>query len=437
MTFNPAWDTISANGIVNPLDANIDVNDNEIIGKSGSPGGNTVIRGGPSTGGGNDGADVNIYGGTSANDLGGNINLYGGAGDGDGGTVNVRPGPYRTWFRVYAINNTDYVGFQCANSPASAIDYTWPAADPTTGQVLSAAAPVVGPTATTSSLSWVTRLANISEDSSPQLGANLDLAGYEIVTADDSGFGVTIKGGQITTGGGAGLGVLVRGGFIGSGATTITAGAVTMQGGTNNRNSGTAIGGAAQVQGGAATNALLTSGQGGPAQIRGGDGRTLGGNVSLQPGRDTGDDSLPGIIEMRGPTSSNTGARIRMFEANNSGGQYWEYQMVDTLSGNLTVPMQETVTRYTAGTHLLPANQPKIVVDASGGVVTLNLHAASFPRPFELTIKRIDNSTNAVTINAIGGDTLEGVTNGSISLTSQYQSVTVSNETATSDWWIF
>ncbi len=317
MAFNPAWNTIAANGVVNPLGANIDVNDYEIIGKSGSPGGDTVIRGGPSTGGGNDGADVNIHGGTSANDLGGDVNLYGGAGDGDGGTVNVRPSPYRTWFRIYAIGGTDYVGFQCGNSPASSIDYYWPTADPTDGQVLAAGAPSVGPTATTSGLSWVTAARNpMTADlntndfniigkpaaTASSAGSDLDLIGGAGGATTGDGGGVTITGGSATSGDGGGVTIT---GQNAAGTGNSSGGDVTIDAGNS---VGTTVGAAVNITAGDSTTTT-----GGLVLIKGGDGGggEGAGTVTVEGGDSTALGTRGGPVYIRGGAVPSGGSTNR------------------------------------------------------------------------------------------------------------------------------
>lgn len=72
--------------------------------------------------------------------------------------------------------------------------------------------------------------------------------------------------------------------------------------------------------------------------------------------------------------------------------------------------------RTITGSEVLTNGDRVIWVDASGGAVTLTLPAAS--NKIRLSICKIDGSANAVTINAAGGEAIEG--GSSISLPSAY-----------------
>ena len=71
-------------------------------------------------------------------------------------------------------------------------------------------------------------------------------------------------------------------------------------------------------------------------------------------------------------------------------------------------------------------------VDASSSGVTVNLPpAASVPRRV-YNVKKIDSSSNVVTIDADGSETIDGV--GTISITTQYDNYTVVSDG--SQWFI-
>jgi len=74
-----------------------------------------------------------------------------------------------------------------------------------------------------------------------------------------------------------------------------------------------------------------------------------------------------------------------------------------------------------------------VLGDASGGTFTLTLPLASAAAGREYKVKKIDSSSNVVTIARAGGDTIDGAT--SVALGSQYQAITlVSNG---SNWFLF
>lgn len=49
-----------------------------------------------------------------------------------------------------------------------------------------------------------------------------------------------------------------------------------------------------------------------------------------------------------------------------------------------------------------------ILVDASGGAVTVTLPAPDDPEAFDITVKKIDTTTNTVTIARPGGQEIDG-----------------------------
>lgn len=95
-----------------------------------------------------------------------------------------------------------------------------------------------------------------------------------------------------------------------------------------------------------------------------------------------------------------------------------QYETINTLSTKTT--------NYTA-----TSTDGIILVDATSGVVTITLPAASTRK--ELHIKKIDASANAVTISRAGSDTIEGST--SKSLAAQYNSYTIYSDGSTT-WYI-
>jgi len=96
-----------------------------------------------------------------------------------------------------------------------------------------------------------------------------------------------------------------------------------------------------------------------------------------------------------------------------------------TFQGGVSLQVVSKSGAYTAQT-----SDEIILVDASGGAVTITLPAASNEGQV-LLIKKIDNSANAVTVVPGGGDTIEGAAN--ISLASQWDGAILTADGA-NDW---
>ena len=73
-----------------------------------------------------------------------------------------------------------------------------------------------------------------------------------------------------------------------------------------------------------------------------------------------------------------------------------------------------------------------VLCDATGGAFTLDLHSASKSLGRAYTIKKTDATANVVTVDANGGDLIDGA--GTYPLSVQYQSVTLASDGA--NWWI-
>lgn len=73
------------------------------------------------------------------------------------------------------------------------------------------------------------------------------------------------------------------------------------------------------------------------------------------------------------------------------------------ISGSLATSITTKTSDYS-----LTVNDSKVLVDASGGIVTITLPAASSCSGREYHIKKIDSSTNNMVINTIGGNTIDG-----------------------------
>jgi len=138
-------------------------------------------------------------------------------------------------------------------------------------------------------------LQNLSEDTSPQLGADLDANGFDITTQSGSSVSsMIIKPGTVTTGSSPGSNLSLSGGSVGGIGTGVIAGNIFIAGGNNS-----AVGGGiVRLTGG-----LGNTGDGGIVDIVGGgstDGD--GGEIILQPGNSVNGDD--GFILVKAPSSS-------------------------------------------------------------------------------------------------------------------------------------
>ena len=77
-------------------------------------------------------------------------------------------------------------------------------------------------------------------------------------------------------------------------------------------------------------------------------------------------------------------------------------------------------------------NDAFIPVDASSAAVTVTLKPAAEAKGKRLTIKKIDSSVNAVTVDGDGSETIDGATTAVIN--SQYDSICVMSDGT--EWWI-
>jgi hypothetical protein len=82
--------------------------------------------------------------------------------------------------------------------------------------------------------------------------------------------------------------------------------------------------------------------------------------------------------------------------------------------------------------HTDIAGDSTLLCDASGGAITVNLPSAASSTGRVLVVKKIDSSGNAVTIDANGGETIDGATTQAIS--AQWASLTIQSDG--SGWYI-
>lgn len=192
-------------------------------------------------------------------------------------------------------------------------------------------------------------------------------------------FGATGSGAageQLWLAGGAGDGA-AAGGLLrlesGAGGATGNGGAINMTSGAGGTTSGNS--GALSIDAGA-----VTSGTTGTISV----GATNASAVTV--GRAGITSTIAGVTDLTGAT--NLGA-------------------IATVSGNTT----------------LDATYSNVLVDASGGPVTLTLPAAASSTRRVYTIKKIDSSVNSVVIDGNGAETIDGA--ATVSLVTQYESLRI------------
>ena len=107
-----------------------------------------------------------------------------------------------------------------------------------------------------------------------------------------------------------------------------------------------------------------------------------------------------------------------------------------TISGSLlntgTVSYDHTLSPYT-----LTGTQQFILIDPSGGDVTINIpDAATYPGR-EIKLKLTENSNaNTVTLQCQGADTIDGAASNTTALDTQYEAISVVSDGGT-NWFIF
>ncbi|MDF1702395.1 MAG: hypothetical protein P1V36_14695, partial [Planctomycetota bacterium] len=89
-------------------------------------------------------------------------------------------------------------------------------------------------------------------------------------------------------------------------------------------------------------------------------------------------------------------------------------------------------TRDISSSTTLLASDSILMVDASGGAVTVTLPNVSSATDLQLDIKKVDSSANAVTIDGFSTQTIDGSTTQT--LNTQYDSLTVICDGT--EWWI-
>lgn len=101
-----------------------------------------------------------------------------------------------------------------------------------------------------------------------------------------------------------------------------------------------------------------------------------------------------------------------------------------TLSSAVSQPVK-TIT-FASSPYAVAATDYAILVDASGGAVTVNLPAVSASRKRILVVKAVNVSGGSVTVAANGGDTIDGQTTQVVSV--RYTSMTAQAPDSGTDW---
>lgn len=101
----------------------------------------------------------------------------------------------------------------------------------------------------------------------------------------------------------------------------------------------------------------------------------------------------------------------------------------------LVLPHDWVAAITVADSPYTPAAEDAVILgDATGGVVTVSLPAASAQSGRRLSVKKIDASANKVTVVAAGGDLIDGA--ATEDLLAQYDAVTIVSD-GVSAWYIF
>lgn len=98
-----------------------------------------------------------------------------------------------------------------------------------------------------------------------------------------------------------------------------------------------------------------------------------------------------------------------------------------------SIVTDETITNVNSSPFNTVTSNKVLLVDASGGPITVNLYATAGQTGIRMRIKKIDATANAVTIVPNGADTIDGL--ASYQLTAQHEGITM--VTSTGVWRVF
>lgn len=109
--------------------------------------------------------------------------------------------------------------------------------------------------------------------------------------------------------------------------------------------------------------------------------------------------------------------------------QFWLSRISSVILGERTTNLPiETVTTATT----LNNSHYAVMVDATGGAVTVTLPAAAANKHRSYIVKKIDVSANAVTVDGNGAETIDD--SATYSLASQYDKVQILSDGT--EWWV-
>jgi hypothetical protein len=111
------------------------------------------------------------------------------------------------------------------------------------------------------------------------------------------------------------------------------------------------------------------------------------------------------------------------------------WQNTDGATSWQDVSSSTTVLSINSSTILAPGTNYVVLVDASGGPVTVTLPLAALMNGRSVTVKKIDTSANLVTVAAPGGNTVEAIASITLGAGSFREGVELVNDGATA-WWI-
>lgn len=248
-------------------------------------------------------------------------------------------------------------------------------------------------------------IADLIDDTTPQLGGDLDVNGNEIITAANSTTNFIIRPGTRSSGSDSAVETYIYGGELSGTATTTTPGNVLLLGGHDTRSTGFNRGGNIELTGGQGLTS--STGIGGAIRLYGGNGASDAGNILFQPGRRT-DTNAPADVRILPPGSAATTPDLRFYELGSNGVEYVGFKAPDNMDAASTGDGTTTIwtlpegdgtsgqVMQTDGTGILSwVTRISSVLDDTTPQLGGNLNAGGF------------NITNGGTITATGhGSTL-------------------------------
>ena len=196
------------------------------------------------------------------------------------------------------------------------------AAPPTVGQILTA----TSATTATWQAAPSSGIANVVEDTTPQLGGDLDVQTFNIISTTGNPIDIIAANGSTSVGSPINITAGDGDGFDQEG------GAVIISSGTGGT-TGTSPGGAIQL---IAADGGTNAGVGGGVLLQGGDSNNAsGGDIDLHPGQGTTAFN-DGDIRFLSPTGSSEAVHVRFYEGDTEGTSYIELKAPNAVTSNRT-----------------------------------------------------------------------------------------------------